>query len=156
MAKIMYKGKEYSGVPTSAENIAYDNSESGLSATNVQSAIDEVNDKTKVEKITLSITTSAGTLVSADAYKVGNVVRVMLVGKNTSAVSVGSNVITGKFNNYLPILGERGIGVSGSCFVMGYVNPNGNFALRVMVGTLSANTDAGVSFTYLTNEQKVR
>lgn len=45
MAKIMYKGKEYSGVPSSAENIAYDNTESGLSATNVQSAIDEANGK---------------------------------------------------------------------------------------------------------------
>lgn len=43
MSKIMYKGVEYADGTNYANEIQYDNSNSGLSATDVQGAIDEVN-----------------------------------------------------------------------------------------------------------------
>lgn len=43
MGKIMCNGKSYSGSFDKAINTSYDNSTSGLSATNVQDAVDEVN-----------------------------------------------------------------------------------------------------------------
>ena len=50
MGKIMYNGEVYSGLTVSSsstsnksENITYDNKNSGLVATNVQNAIDELS-----------------------------------------------------------------------------------------------------------------
>ena len=44
MGKIMRNGKKYSGASSSmAENIIYDNTESGLEANDVQGAVDELN-----------------------------------------------------------------------------------------------------------------
>ena len=42
MSKIMLNGVPYGGTDTDAEDVGYDNSSSGLSATDVQDAIDEI------------------------------------------------------------------------------------------------------------------
>ena len=56
MGKIMYKGKSYSGSGTSSSNksedIVYNNTNSGLDSTNVQSAIDELNTKLSDNTVT--------------------------------------------------------------------------------------------------------
>jgi len=61
MPKIIKNGIEY-GSASHAENVSYDNTSSGISATNVQSAIDEVNDKTaNTLKVELGTGSGSGT-----------------------------------------------------------------------------------------------
>lgn len=45
MAKQIYKGKEVGGTVTDANQILYNNKDSSLEATNIQSAIDKISDK---------------------------------------------------------------------------------------------------------------
>ena len=45
MAGIRYKGQIFSGAASAADHVAYDNTQSGLTATNMQDAVDEVNAK---------------------------------------------------------------------------------------------------------------
>ena len=55
MGKIMRKGKKYSGASSSmAENIIYDNTESGLEANDVQGAIDELSSNVDEQNKNLS------------------------------------------------------------------------------------------------------
>lgn len=62
MAGIRYKGQVFSGAASfgDADHVAYDNSESGLTATDVQGAVDELNSKflLKSKSITFSGTVS--------------------------------------------------------------------------------------------------
>ncbi len=57
MGKIIKNGIEYGGSTNEAVNINYDNSVSGLSASSVQDAIDEI---VNIESITLTITPATG------------------------------------------------------------------------------------------------
>lgn len=47
MGKIIRNGIEYCGTSDTADNIIYDNTDSGLAATNTQTAIDELSEKVK-------------------------------------------------------------------------------------------------------------
>ena len=61
MSKIMYKDKQILGCISDAQYVAFNNTDTGLSATNVQNAITEVNGKlVKLEalKIQLGVTTT--------------------------------------------------------------------------------------------------
>ena len=51
MAEIRYKGQIYSGAAAfgSADDVSYDNTQSGLTATDVQGAVDELNSKIPVD-----------------------------------------------------------------------------------------------------------
>ena len=72
MAGIRYKGKIFSGVASvgRADDVAYDNTQSGLTAGNVQDALDEVNTrlqniaikKAKVYEADISVSTSSTTV----------------------------------------------------------------------------------------------
>ena len=68
MGKIMKDGIQYGvGGIQKAEGITYDNTDSGMTATNVQGAIDELNS---------NLTVQTGTDGSVTWYKFGNVVTV--------------------------------------------------------------------------------
>lgn len=66
MAGIRYKGQIFSGVASvgDADEVSYDNTQSGLTATNVQDALDEVNAKVIIPNSTYCLVTSAASVTS--------------------------------------------------------------------------------------------
>lgn len=68
MPKIVRNEIEYSSTTSTANQINYLNTTSGLSATNVQSAIDEINGN--VNSITPTIASSTSTLAVNDTYQI--------------------------------------------------------------------------------------
>lgn len=68
MPKIVRNEIEYSSTTSTANQISYLNTTSGLSATNVQGAIDEVN--SDVNSITPTIASSTSTLAVNDTYQI--------------------------------------------------------------------------------------
>lgn len=111
----------YLGAPSSldAANIDYDNTQSGLTATNVQGAIDEVNSNLASQDITSQIALIYGTI---KAYKTGNVVMISWdIGNFTIPVGVNTTIATN-----LPIPRASASPVGGS-FPMGMLwNAGGN------------------------------
>ena len=81
MAKLLYQGNDLMAVSSEAKGIAYDNSTSGISATSVQDAIDEVNtDKASYSALESSINSlnsnlTNGSLVAkySDTFKIQSI-----------------------------------------------------------------------------------
>lgn len=82
MAGIRYKGQIFSGSASfgTADHVAYDNTQSGLAATDVQDALDEVSNK---------LATTVTTISGSTFYKSGNVITVKLAENN---VTVSANI----------------------------------------------------------------
>lgn len=66
MSKIMYKDKQILGCISDAKYAAYDNTGTGLSATNAQDAITELNGKLQVISISPNITAPANAYTYCD------------------------------------------------------------------------------------------
>ena len=70
MGKIIRNGVSYSGSTEDAVNVKYDNSSSGVTATNVQGAIDEVKEtiddkQTQIDTLNSNLTNTTATANSA-------------------------------------------------------------------------------------------
>lgn len=90
MGRIMMNGIQYGtgGRPT-AEGVTYDNAESGMTATNVQGALDELSNDLTIESMSYSY--AGGTVYFK---RVGNVKTVYLQIDPSSTISVGTTWFT--------------------------------------------------------------
>lgn len=71
MGKIMLNGKQYGvGGIERAEDISYDNTQSGMSATNVQGALDEIKSGL-IKNVTSTLTTNSGGKVQGSSSDLG-------------------------------------------------------------------------------------
>ena len=84
MSKIMYKDKQILGCISDSKYAFYDNTGTGLSATNAQDAITELNGKLKLNLQT-NVETKIGTLDGKDLFK-------KIIYYNTT-IPTGGNVI---------------------------------------------------------------
>lgn len=93
--------------PMPAKNVEYDNTLSGLSATTVQSAIDEVNAKTLSDGLH-NITLESGFTIDEymNYFKIGRLVVVNIGGVKHNATTANATVCQG-----LPIMRSRALGV---------------------------------------------
>jgi len=80
----MYKDKQILGCISDAKYAAYDNTGTGLSATNAQDAITELNGKLENAKVLIDTITTDG---SGNAY-LGNYVAVFGVSTNTNDTKI--------------------------------------------------------------------
>lgn len=102
------------GAPGPAGSIAYDNTESGLVSSNVQNAIDEVNERV-IENISDNASIEL-TATAAHAHAVGT--SFMLIGqlvKTTSAIAVGDTIAVGtnvEPTSVLDLLGDVNTAIS--------------------------------------------
>lgn len=91
MGKIMLNGKQYGvGGIEKAKDISYDNTQSGMSATNVQGALDEV--KAGLTKLPLPVypyATTTSVLVN-NSYKQGDRIHIEVVVTSSSTMPSGN------------------------------------------------------------------
>ena len=76
MSKIMYKDKQILGCISDAKYAAYDNTGTGLSATNAQDAITELNGKLAVQDASARLNPINGSLTYSQLRKYGKVVTI--------------------------------------------------------------------------------
>lgn len=126
-------------IPTDASDVTYDNTQSGLTATNVQDAIDEVNDN----KVSKSGDTMSGNLTIDKAD--GTVSDV-----GTSQLIIGNSTPEGTAGNSRGVLRLYGKGAN---YVTLNTDPTGNRTITVpdAQGTLAMTSDLS---DYLKNIQK--
>lgn len=116
-----------------ASYVNYDNTDSGLEATDVQGAIDEVSEKLKVEDISDSVTlsTSATQVEFQDVKisKIGNIVVMDIPIKTLSNISSGSNIDV-TFTGMTALFGMV-IGYFETYGLYGQLLTNNSFRIRV-------------------------
>lgn len=145
MGQTAFKGKIY-GSPSMARNSVYDNSASGLSATNTQGAIDELSaektDNTNLGTVELTTTASAAHTVGTYFILGGQLV------KTTAAIAVGDTISIGtnvEETTISAILSELNSNLS-------LINNIGKFALiqvRCIGYNYTANQLASPTATYI-------
>ena len=135
MPKIIKNGIEY-GSASHAENVSYDNTNSGIPANNVQDAIDEVNTTTasKADKVLTWFTLTAGTgmtLQYVNCFAFGNL------------KVISANIIVGSGATTIIATVPSAYGASNTTFF--YCGKNGGSGgYGYMIGT-TLRTDSALS-----------
>lgn len=120
----------------------------------VKALLVKILNKFNVTAPSVNITTSTGSLVSAYARKVGNVVHLTLVYRNGSSIASGSNVYVGNLTTteLIPALDVTGGHYYGNHALNGSLYSGGGITIRnasnSAVQIASPNT-ASISFTYI-------
>lgn len=147
-----------------ASKITYDNTTSGLTADNVQDAIDEISSDLVIEDISEEFRTSmypmdstdGSTLVSVEAYKIGKIVSVTIVASNSlSAKNAGEDVAKFYFTKYKPVINTRNDGFSSGIITGLYLSINTtppSLGTRPLTGQVSINQSISTNITYITEE----
>lgn len=105
-----------------------------------------------VETFTNVVTkTSGGSLTSSTIKKYGNVYQLCIViSSPSSSTSAGSNIFQGTLNaNYIPLLACNSSSYNGSSGVSCFLDTEGSITFRVISGSIGANKEITVSFTYI-------
>lgn len=106
-------------------------------------------DDTGTHNVSVTTTNSTGT-ITATAKRWGNVVNVILVCKNSSAVSAMNYLSRGTISG-VPFPADTTVSTTFSSgdLCACSINSSGTITARVMVGSVSANTNRTFAFTYL-------
>ena len=122
----------------------------------MQEDITELKDKTTGTGITMSITSTSGTVVSSYARKWGNVVFLRFNVRNAAATSSGGNIYTGTLNtaSLIPPFAITGPAYYGQYVAVAQLDSSGNITLRNTNATQFPNlantqNSIGFSLTYL-------
>ena len=137
MPKIIKNGIEYAGA-SHAENVSYDNSTSGLSATDVQSAVDEVNSHAQ-NRAAASGGTAVSLVTTGDKYNWNNAVLKFGINSSNYATIWG----VGSYSVLLVFGFAQGIG----CVSL-IVNISNNALSVVSMGTGTAWSSSNLTFSY--------
>ncbi len=109
-----------------------------------------INELVTPKIVTPSITTSTGTLNSAEIVKVGRVVTLKLDIKNSSTVTTGNNIYKGTIEQaYIPKRSAYGCGYNYQTAGILAVVDNGEVIVRCTGANLSANSGLVVAATYI-------
>ena len=124
--------------------------------------IGTVNDRitSALMRQTITVTaasTTAGTIVSIDCVRCGNVVTVSIAFRNTAAIASGGNVCQCTLSSSLP---RPSIYVTGGSYYGGHAITGGLTAERSFVArnasssnvTIGATSTSTISFTYITQD----
>lgn len=149
MSKIMYKDKQILGCISDAKYAAYDNTGTGLSATNAQDAITELNGKLN-QDADLTLVNCVSWSSDNSISKIGNRVFVTIGVQITSEQSSGSLIITNIAKTYYPknvyVRANATGGTSGN---------NHNIYINKSNGTIILNPSTeryySASFSYLSD-----
>jgi len=106
------------------------------------------------KQVTVSVTRSTGTLVSAVAYKYGKIVNLQVTVYNTASVAAGSNIFVGQINTneLIPSMVVSGSSYWGSHSVGGTISQAGQIVARNASPTAFATSSSqpiNLSFIYL-------
>ena len=149
MSKIMYKDKQILGCISDAKYAAYDNTGTGLSATNAQDAITELNGKLN-QDTDLSLVNCVSWESDNTISKIGNRVFVTLGVQITSEQSSGSLIIASIARTYYPkttyVRANAAGGTNGDNHMLYISKSNG-----VVILNLSTERYYSASFSYLAN-----
>lgn len=117
MGALTHNGEVLQGLPSDASQVNYDNSSSGMAATQVQDAVDELKSNLTKQTIYNNIANSnveAGTIA---VYKIAGFVVIQFSNvKSASDVAAGSSIEVGTIeasyrpNGFIPIFGEGASG----------------------------------------------
>ena len=109
MSKIMYKDKQILGCISDAKYAAYDNTGTGLSATNAQDAITELNGKLQLNEVeyrSLISASSVNNITKAKIYKSNNRLCGYIQIDTDNAIGLDGRIILGQTlfvkNGYRP------------------------------------------------------
>ena len=110
------------------------------------------NDCMDITEPSVSITTNTGTLVSASVKRYGKVVCLTVKAKNSSAIDELNNLFQGELATTAlrPLSGVvQSVTYLGARIVVGQLGDNGALYFRVVKGTITANAELSMTFTYL-------
>lgn len=114
--------------------------------------MDYLADANTIESITLTITSTTGTYNTMLAYKIGHIVFMHFVVKNSSQVASGNNIFVGKIDQsaYYPKTYVKSCDYDGAKPIISTITNNGAITVRnASSSTVSANVNVTVAVCML-------
>lgn len=99
--------------------------------------------------VTADFTVTKGVLSQAYMKKVGRIVLLQIVVKNTSATAVGQNVFEANLATERPLITTNGCGYYGSTATLLQLTTAGNASVRVLGNQLAANAEVFIGICYI-------